>query len=211
MSRRGPLDEAQALALFASLGIPVAEHAVAQPPGYTHAIPYPVAAKALSAELLHKTEAGAVCLGIADRVELDREVRAMLERVPAARVVLVQKMESGLAEAIVGYRDDPVVGPIVLVGAGGTLAEIYGDFALRLAPVSEDEAAAMIERVKGLATVRGYRNLPRGDVGALAKAVAAVSRLALVPGLPVAEAEINPLIVKREGVVAVDGLVVMKE
>jgi len=211
LPRGGRLDEAQALGLFASLGIPVAEHAIAQPPGYAHAIPYPVAAKALSADILHKTEAGAVCLGIADRVELDREVRAMLERVPAARVVLVQKMESGLAEAIVGYRDDPVVGPIVLVGAGGTLAEIYGDFALRLAPVSEDEAAAMIERVKGLATVRGYRNLPRGDVGALAKAVAAVSRLALVPGLPVAEAEINPLIVKREGVVAVDGLVVMKE
>ncbi len=211
LPRGGRLDEAQALGLFASLGIPVAEHAIAQPPGYAHAVPYPVAAKALSADILHKTEAGAVCLGIADRVELDREVRAMLERVPAARVVLVQKMESGLAEAIVGYRDDPVVGPIVLVGAGGTLAEIYRDFALRLAPVSEDEAAAMIERVKGLATVRGYRNLPRGDVGALAKAVAAVSRLALVPGLPVAEAEINPLIVKREGVVAVDGLVVMKE
>jgi len=69
----------------------------------------------------------------------------------------------------------------------------------------------MIGEVKGFATLRGYRGLPRGDVGALAKAVAAVSRLALVPGLPVAEAEINPLIVKREGAVAVDGLVVMKE
>jgi len=211
LPRGGRLDEAQALGLFASLGIPVAEHAVAQPPGHVHAIPYPVAAKALSADILHKTEAGAVCLRIADRAEFDREVGAMLERVPAARAVLVQKMESGLAEAIVGYRDDPVVGPIVLVGAGGTLAEIYKDFALRLAPVGEDEAAAMIEKVKGLATVRGYRNLPRGDVGALAKAVAAVSRLALVPGLPVAEAEINPLIVKSAGVVAVDALVVMKE
>jgi len=135
----------------------------------------------------------------------------MLERVPAARLVLVQKMESGLAEAIVGYRDDPVVGPIVLVGAGGTLAEIYGDYALRLAPVSEDEAEEMIARVKGLATVRGYRGLPRGDVRALATSVAALSRLALIAGHPVAEAEINPLIVKREGVVAVDALVVMKE
>ena len=211
LPRRGRLDEAQALVLLASLGIPVAEHAIAQPPGYAHAIPYPVAAKALSADILHKTEAGAVCLGIADRAELDREVRAMLARVPAARDVLVQKMESGLAEAIVGYRDDPVVGPIVLVGAGGTLAEIYKDYALRLAPVSEEEAEEMIARVKGLATLRGYRGLPRGDVRALAKAVAALSRLALIAGQPVAEAEINPLIVKREGVVAVDGLVLMKE
>jgi len=211
LPRRGRLDEAQALRLFASLGIPVAEHAIAQPPGYAHAISYPVAAKALSAEVLHKTEAGAVCLGIADRGELDREVRAMLERVPAVRAVLVQKMESGLAEAIVGYRDDPVVGPIALVGAGGTLAEIYRDYALRLAPVSVEEAAVMIGEVKGLATVRGYRGLPRGDVRALAQAVAALSRLALIAGRPVAEGEINPLIVKREGVVAVDGLVVMKE
>ena len=211
LPRRGRLDERQALKLLASLGISVAEHAIAQPPGYAHAIPYPVAAKALSADILHKTEAGAVRLGIADRAELDRGIRAMLERVPASRAVLVQKMESGLAEAIVGYRDDPVVGPIALVGAGGTLAEIYKDYALRLAPVSEDEAEEMIAEVKGLATLRGYRALPRGDVRALAKAVAALSRLALIAGSPVAEAEINPLIVKREGVVAVDGLVAMKE
>src|SRR6266516_909021 len=166
---------------------------------------------AIRTQFPHKTEAGAVCLDIADRAEFDRGVRAMLERVPAARAVLVQKMESGLAEAIVGYRDDPVVGPIVLVGAGGALAEIYKDYALRLAPVSEDEAAAMIAEVKGLAAVRGYRGLPRGDVRALAQAVAALSRLALTSGRSVAEAEINPLIVKREGAVAVDALVVMKE
>jgi hypothetical protein len=77
--------------------------------------------------------------------------------------------------------------------------------------VSEDEAQEMISEVKGLATLRGYRGLPRGDQRALAQAVAALSRLALVRNRPVAEAEINPLIVKREGAVAVDGLVVMKE
>jgi len=65
--------------------------------------------------------------------------------------------------------------------------------------------------VKGFAVLRGYRNLPRGDLRALAKAVAALSRLALVSGQPVAEAEINPLIVKADGAVAVDALVVMKE
>src|SRR2546423_3736034 len=211
LPRRGRLDEAQALALLASLGIPAVAHAVAQPPGYAHPISYPVAAKALCADILHQTEAGAVCLGIADRAELDREIGAMLARVPAARAVLVQKMEAGLAEAIVGYRDDPVVGPIALVGAGGALAEIYGDYALRLAPVSEEEAAAMIAEVKGFATLRGYRGLPPGDVRALAQAVAALSRLALIGDRPVAEAEINPLIVKREGAVAVDALVVMKE
>jgi acyl-CoA synthetase (NDP forming) len=210
LPKKGRLDEAESLRLFASLGIAVAAHQTASPPGYAHTVEYPVAAKALSADIQHKTEAGAVRLNVADRAAFDREVKAMLERV-AAKAVLVQKMESGLAEAIVGYRHDPLVGPLVLVGAGGVLAEIYRDFALALAPVSEDEALAMIDRVKGFAVLRGYRNLPRGDLRSLAKVVVALSRLALVSGQPVAEAEINPLMVKKDGAVAVDALVVMKE
>jgi hypothetical protein len=118
-------------------------------------------------------------------------------------------MQSGLAEAIVGYRDDPVVGPIVLVGAGGVLAELYDDVVVRCAPVSVLEAEAMIGEVKGLAAIRGYRNLPRGDTASLARVVASVSTLALESGIR--EAELNPVLVMREGVVAVDALVVMKE
>ncbi len=98
----------------------------------------------------------------------------------------------------------------MLVGAGGTLAEIYRDTQLRLAPVTEDEAAEMIARVKAFAVLRGFRGMPKGDLAALAKAVAALSRLALLSGKPVAEAEINPLIVKASGVVAVDGLLAPK-
>jgi acetate---CoA ligase (ADP-forming) len=79
-----------------------------------------------------------------------------------------------------------------------------------MAPVSEAEAEDMIARVKGFAAIRGYRNLPRGDVAALAKAVAAVSRLALATGRPVLEAEINPLLVKASGVVALDALLALK-
>jgi acyl-CoA synthetase (NDP forming) len=215
LPQQGRLDEAQALALFAALGVPVVESAAARPPDYAHALAYPVAAKVRSPDIAHKTESGGVALGIASRAEFDARVPAMLAAVaaahPAARIdgVLVQRMEAGLAEAIVGYRHDPLVGPIVLVGAGGTLAEIYRDYALRLAPVAAEEATAMIAEVKGLATIRGYRGLPPGDVAGLARAVAALSRLALVPGQPVAEAEINPLLVKGDGVVAVDGLVVL--
>ena len=191
-------------AVLEALGIPVVEQAIAQAPQYAHALRYPVALKRLG--VAHKTEQGGVVLNIGDGAELAQQARRMGDE-----RLLVQRMESGLAEAIVGYRDDPVVGPLVLVGAGGTLAEIYQDFAVALAPVSEAEALAMIERVKGLAIVRGYRNLPRGDTEALARAVAALSRLALIPGRPVREAEANPLIVKREGVVAVDALIALKE
>jgi acyl-CoA synthetase (NDP forming) len=188
--------------LVAKLGIPVAPWAIAEAPGFAHAIPYPLALKTLEA---HKTERGGVVLGIRDRTEFDSQIRKI-----GADRLLVQEMQSGLAEAIVGYRDDPVVGPVVLVGAGGVMTEIYRDYVLRMAPVSEAEALEMIEQVKGFAAIRGYRNLPRGDVKALARAVSAFSRLCLLKGRPVGEAEINPLIVKADGVVAVDALVVRR-
>jgi acyl-CoA synthetase (NDP forming) len=189
--------------LIAALGIPVARWAIAEAPGFSHPLGYPVAVKLLEA---HKTERGGVALGVASREQLEKAAQKM-----GARRLLVQEMQSGLAEAIVGYREDPVVGPLVLVGAGGILAELYRDYALRTAPVSETEATEMIEQVTGLAAIRGYRNLPRGDVKALAQAVSSLSRLALAKGRPVREAEINPLIVKADGVVAVDALVARKE
>ena len=190
----------------ARLDIPMAQSAVARAPDYAHDIPYPVAVKIDDPGVAHKTEAGGVILGVRDRDEFLRAAKSL-----PGDAVLVQTMESGLAEAIVGYRDDPLVGPVVLVGAGGVLAEVYQDTVLRMAPVSVEEAAEMIGEVKGFAVLRGFRNLPRGDLRALAEAVAAMSRLALVAGRPVAEAECNPVIVKSQGVVAVDSLVVMKE
>ena len=188
-----------AFALLASLSIPVVEQAIARAPGYAHSIPYPVAAKTLGE---HKTESGGVALNLSSAEDLLAWARPRAE-------IRVQRMESGLAEAIVGYRDDPVVGPIVLVGAGGTLAEVYQDFVVRMAPVSPAEALAMIGEVKGLAQIRGYRNLPRGDVDALARVVSSFSSLCKVK--EISEAEINPLIVKREGVVAVDALLALKD
>ena len=198
------LKEVDSFQWLRELGIPVAEHAVVEAPEFAHSLAYPVALKRLDLE--HKTEAGGVVLDVQSGMEL----RAHARRIGQARY-LVQRMERGLAEALVGYRDDPVAGPLVLVGAGGTLAELYRDFALSCAPVSEREALAMIERVKGLAPIRGYRNLPKGDVAALARAVSALSRLALIPGRPVAEAEANPLIVKRQGLVAVDARMALKK
>jgi len=192
---------ADPFAAMESLGIPVAQHAIVQAPDFKHSLPYPVALKRLDVE--HKTEVGGVALNIGSHAELVEQAK----RTGQSRL-LVQRMERGLAEAIVGYRNDPVVGPLVLVGAGGTLAELYKDVAIALAPVSDAEALALVERVTGLAVVRGYRNLPRGDIKALARAVAALSRLALAP--EVREAEINPLIIKAEGVVAVDARLVLK-
>ena len=120
---------------------------------------------------------------------------------------IAQPMVKGVGEAILGYRRDPLVGPVVALGAGGVLAEIYRDMVLQVAPVDLAGAHAMIAGVKGLAPARGYRGLPKGDLDALAAAIVAVSQLAALP--EVSEAEINPLIIMPDGVVMVDALIAM--
>jgi hypothetical protein len=148
-----------------------------------------------------------VALNVADETGLRAAAAAMRARL-GGRIsgFIAQPMARGVGEAILGYRRDPLVGPVVALGAGGVLAEVYRDVVLRLAPVSEAEAMDMIAGVKGLAPARGYRGMPKGDLAALARAVAAVSRLAALDS--VVEAEINPLIVLAEGqgVVMADAL-----
>ena len=206
--QKGKLTEEQALQLFGACGLPVVSHSVAKAPEYAHFLPYPVVLKILDAKITHKSDVGGVVLGISSRQEFESKAQSLAKK---GEPLLVQRMETGLAEAIVGYRDDPVVGPLVMVGAGGILAELYNDVVLRLAPVGEAEALEMIGQVKGFAVLRGYRGLPPGDLQALARAVAAMSRLALLAGRPVQEAEANPVLVKGQGVVAVDALAVLKQ
>lgn len=210
------LNEAEACRVFEALGVPAAPSEVLLAPDQPTRLEFPVVAKILSPDIAHKTDAGGVVVNIPDAEALKRAAAAILQGVrakhPQARLngVLVQRMEKGRAEVILGYRRDAQVGPVVVLGVGGVLAEIYRDYAVRLAPVTPDEAARMIEEVKGLAVIRGYRGLPRGDTAALAKAISDFSQLAHFEPA-VAEAEINPLIVKgeEEGLVAVDGLLVL--
>jgi acyl-CoA synthetase (NDP forming) len=210
------LNEFDACRVFAALGVTQAATAIIKSPDDDAQVSFPVVAKILSPDVAHKTDAGGVVLNIGDAAALKSAARDILDRVgkkhPDARLngILVQRMEKGLAEVILGFKRDPQVGPVVVLGIGGVLAEIYKDFAARLAPVSVDDAAKMIEQVKGLAPIRGYRGLAKGDCAALAKAVSDFSQLAFIDSI--AEAEINPLIVKREqdGVVAVDGLVIQR-
>jgi acyl-CoA synthetase (NDP forming) len=212
----GALTEYEAGRVFAALGVPVAASALVpadNPAGdIPDSISYPVVAKVSSRDVPHKTEAGAVRVGIADDEALRTAVADMMANVrahaPGAVVdgILVQAMESRLLELILGYRLDPLVGPTVILGAGGIAAELNPDFSIRLAPVGEMEAMAMIEEVRATRLIRGFRGLPRGDCAALARAIAAFSRLASAQSVKVAEAEINPLFVRADGVVAVDGL-----
>ncbi|MDA1091164.1 MAG: acetate--CoA ligase family protein [Proteobacteria bacterium] len=216
------LDEAASLDVFEALGIACTPRHVLAPEEIEGAAPppdlnYPVAAKVLSADIAHKTEAGGVVLNIPDAAALKQAAAAILKNAGKAnpdadlKGVLVQEMQTGLAEALLGYRLDAVAGPVVVLGAGGVLTEIYNDAAVRVAPIDIETAREMIAEVRGLAPIRGYRGHQEGDLEALASAVVAVSMLAIADGPAVVEAEINPLIVKAkgEGVSAVDGLVLL--
>jgi acyl-CoA synthetase (NDP forming) len=212
------LNEYAACAVFARLGVPVAHSQVIRAPADPVGLRFPVVAKILSPDILHKTEAGGVAVNIPTPEALRTTANTILERVRAARPnarldgILVQEMKKGRAELILAYRRDPQVGPVIVLGVGGTLAEIYRDYCVRIAPVTLAEAHEMIGEVKGLATIRGYRGQPRGDLDALAHALCAFSSLAAIEGRTVNEAEINPLIVgaEGEGVAAVDGLIVLE-
>jgi acyl-CoA synthetase (NDP forming) len=177
---------------------------------------YPVAVKVLSADIAHKTEVGGVALNVTDGAALFaaiEEMRANLGRcVPTLTLdrVLVQPMLSGVAEVLIGYRVDRDVGPLIMVAAGGVLAEIERDRSLRLAPIDMAAAQEMVADLRSLPLLCGYRGRPKGDLGALARALAALSQLAHDDSI--AEAEINPLLVLPEGkgVVALDALVRLK-
>lgn len=174
---------------------------------------FPVVVKALSDRLPHKTEVGGVVLDVRDvagiRAAARRIVAEVARRAPGVVLdrVLVQEMAPrGVAEALVGYRRSADVGPVVVLSTGGVLAELYDDSAVRLAPVTRETAREMIDDVRGLAPLTGYRGAPAGDVEALVDVVVAVSELARrEPG--VVEAEVNPVVVGRTGATALDALV----
>ncbi|HVT69874.1 MAG TPA: acetate--CoA ligase family protein, partial [Trebonia sp.] len=125
--------------------------------------------------------------------------------------ILVEPMLAGQAEVLVGYRVDDQAGPIVLVAAGGELAEMFTERSLRLAPVDLPTARDMISEVKSLRLLAGYRGRPPADTEALAQAIVNLSNLAL--DAKVVELEINPLLVRGigQGVIAVDALVRMRD
>jgi acetate---CoA ligase (ADP-forming) len=207
------LDELAAYGLLERLGLPHAPSVALDivtvgPPALP--FPYPVVLKVLSADITHKSDVGGVVLGIPDAPALAVAIATMRARLPQARRVLVQPMIAGVGEVLLGYRVDPDAGGLVMLATGGIYTEIYRDRSLRLAPVDLDTAREMITEVRGLKVLTGYRGKPAGDIAALAQAVVALSRLAADPD--VIEAEINPLIVRREGkgVVAVDAVVRMR-
>jgi acyl-CoA synthetase (NDP forming) len=171
---------------------------------------YPVALKAVSRELVHKSDIGAVRLALADEAALRnawRDVIASIaQHVPPLRLdgCLVQEMASGGIEVILGAKWDPQFGAVVMAGAGGILVEIIDDIALALAPVSYDRARALLQRLKIWPLLMGARGRSRADIVALTDALVRLSWIAYSAGPRLVELDINPLLVQQHGVIALD-------
>ena len=210
----GPLSERGARAYLSPLGIasPLdrlacsADEAVAS---FASLGSQPVALKVQSPQINHKADVGGVKLGLATADQVRDAFAAVAASVPPPVLegVLVQRMAPPGVEAFVAARREPLLGPLVVVGLGGTEVEALRDVAMRLAPVSLAEAHAMIDELRGGSLLRS-----RADVSALAAAVVRLSELAA--GLPpgISNVEINPLLVlpRGQGVLMLDAAVELK-
>jgi acetate---CoA ligase (ADP-forming) len=216
--RPGPLNETESKALFRRFGIPATREVIATSAAEAQraatAFGGNVVVKILSRAVLHKTDAGGVALDVAPG-----DVAAVCTRIAdsfASKTgqkpegFLIQERVTGGIEMILGLRRDSQFGPLILLGMGGTAAELLHDVSLRLAPVSHAGAREMIGELKTSALLTGYRGRLPADVDALIGAIVAISDMALTLDDALIQAEINPLFVlpKGQGVIAADGLVV---
>jgi acetyl coenzyme A synthetase (ADP forming)-like protein len=197
------LAPAEARALLQSYGIPVVAERNAESVDEAVAaaaeLGYPVVLKTAVAGV-HKTERGGVALDLRDA----ESVREAAERIGPPYIV--QPLVRGGVELLVGAVQDPVFGPLVAVGPGGTFAELIGDAAFRLAPLTDADAAALVRAGKVGRLLAGFRGAPAADAAAVADLLLRVGRLA--EELPeLAELDLNPVIAGPSGAVAVDARV----
>ena len=208
-------------AALAKRGVDAPNSAMAKTPAGAAAaaakIGFPVALKIVSPEFTHKTEIGGVKLGLKSTAEVEAEAAALVAalrgRAPDAAIegFLVQEMAKGV-EIIVGARNDPMYGPVLLLGAGGIMVELVKDIAFRLLPVSEADVLEMIDGLKVKRLLEGWRGAPRADIDALVRAARGLGDFFLDHRHLVDDIEINPIIVlpKGRGARAVDTRVVKR-
>ncbi|MBI2091333.1 MAG: acetate--CoA ligase family protein [Deltaproteobacteria bacterium] len=202
--------------LLARHGLTLPRQGIASDPAEAAAIAkqigFPVALKLLAAEVVHKTEAGGVVLGLRGQEEAEAEGKRMLSRSPNGGRLLIQEMVQG-TEVILGARTDPQYGPFLMVGLGGVFVEVLKDISIRLLPVGEGEALEMLRELKGYPLLEAYRGQPKRDVNALVRAMTGLSTLFATYRSVLSDLEVNPLIVRPEGagVAAVDVRMIRRE
>jgi acyl-CoA synthetase (NDP forming) len=210
----------EALALIAAEGLPTPPFALAESAGAACQIAgqqgFPVAVKISSPDIIHKSDAGGVRLGLDSATAVEKAYGELLESVagafPEARVegVLVSKMAPPGLEVIVGMNRDPQFGPVILFGLGGVLVEIYRDVSLRLLPLTPEDASHMIREIKGYSVLAGYRGRSPVDEKALTDCLLAVAAIA-EERPDIGEIDLNPVIAYPAGIMVVDARIIVQK
>jgi len=211
------LSEFECKRILEHCGIPVTREGLAtsaeQAVELAQTLGYPVVLKIQSAEILHKSDAGGVMLGLGSEDEVRRGYHEILRNTrssaPEAAIqgVLVQEMVEGGVEVILGSIKDPIFGPVIMFGLGGIFVEALGDVSFRVAPLSRNDAEDMIAEIKGYRVLQGMRGREPADLDAIADAILSVSRLVTDHRDTIDELDINPLVVFPHGAKAVDALI----
>jgi acetyltransferase len=159
---------------------------------------FPVAMKLIAPEVVHKTESGAVVLGLNSAEEVEAQGKRLLSLSKGTTKLLLQEMIQG-TEVILGARTDPQYGPFMIVGLGGIFVEVLKDVAIRLLPVSESEAWTMLKELKGYKVLEGVRGQPPRDIAALVKAMVGLSDIFLNYRNHLSDLEFNPIMLRAQG------------
>jgi acetyl coenzyme A synthetase (ADP forming)-like protein len=182
----------------------VLTHSAEEAAAIANVVGFPVAAKLISPQVLHKSDAGAIRLRLTTPAAVRQAFDELMEAARQQRLqqsvdgVLIQPMVLDGTETLVGVADDPLFGPLVGVGLGGTLVEVLSDVRFRIAPLTERDADDLIHEMRGFSLLDGYHGRPKADVAALSDVILRVSRLAEeVP--EIVEMDLNPVMVLREG------------
>jgi acetate---CoA ligase (ADP-forming) len=161
-------------------------------------IGFPVAVKLIAAEVVHKTESGAVVLGLKSAEEVQAEGQKLLTKTLGRGHLLIQEMVQG-TEVLIGARTDPQFGPFLMVGLGGIFVEVLKDVSIRLLPIDEREAREMLKELRGYKVLEGVRGQGPRDLDALVKAMVGLSDIFAAQRNRLSDMEINPIMVRAQG------------
>jgi acetyltransferase len=205
-------DEAEAKNILKTIGIAVPKHAVCEDhPAAQSAfaeLKKPCVVKVLSAAVRHKTEMGGVHLDIQTEDQLTTALKQIdTIDVPGTKQYLIEEMAPQGLEIIIGGKNDPSFGPVVMLGLGGTAAEAFGDVAMRIAPLTVHDAMDMIAELKTSALFDAWRGGPQYDKEAVADALVKIGAL-MTRHPEIKEMDLNPVRVYPKGVLALDALIV---
>ncbi|HOJ29407.1 MAG TPA: acetate--CoA ligase family protein [Spirochaetota bacterium] len=203
--------EHQARQIFLYYGLPVSRYAYAESIeaalSAAKNVRYPLVAKVVSPEVIHKSDVGGVVVGISNDNQL-KEVFLKFTMIKGFKGILLDSLQSGV-EMIVGSKRDPQFGPVVLVGIGGTSVEIYKDVAIRMAPMTRNEALKAIESLKGVQLLKGFRGHQEAHISALAALLAKFSTMVIDLADAIKSIDCNPVMVNTKRAVIADARIIL--